>query len=132
MPYTVVKFRQMAKIKLAIAASTLTLLLSLLSIIATYQPTNATPDEVKWTKVGIPTEGKAGNWVLASGSDIRHLTIAIDGTLYCYANPAGTNYTLFKSTDAGYGWSHIGGVKDAIVDIATASDNANTIYYATV
>jgi len=25
----------------------------------------ASPDEVKWSRVNIPTEGKAGDWVLA-------------------------------------------------------------------
>ncbi|MFH0769283.1 MAG: hypothetical protein V1932_06930 [Chloroflexota bacterium] len=57
--------------------------------------------------------------------------MAIDGTLYCYANPSGANYTLFKSTDAGYSWAYTGKVKDIITDIATASDDASAVYYAT-
>ncbi|MFC1978110.1 WD40/YVTN/BNR-like repeat-containing protein, partial [Chloroflexota bacterium] len=81
--------------------------------------------------VNIPTEGETGNWVLASGTNVRHLAMAVDGTLYSYANPSGTNYTLFKSTDAGYRWSHTGKIKDSIVALATAPDDANIVYYAT-
>lgn len=92
----------------------------------------AAMDEVRWSKVNIPTEGKPGNRVLASGSSVRHPTMAIDGTLYCYANPSGTSYTLFKSTDGGCGWSHTGMVTDAIVDIATSPDDASVVYYATM
>jgi len=92
-------------------------------------PTNASPGEVKWSRVNIPTEGRAGNWVLADGSDIQHLTMAVDSTLYAYGK--GLTYTLYKSTDGGYSWSYIGDVQDSIVDIATAPNDANAIYYAT-
>ena len=108
----------------------LSLLIILASITAT-SPAAANPDEIKWSRVNIPTEGTAGNWVLASGSDVQHLTMAIDGTLYCYASPSGTSYTLFKSTDGGYSWSYTGRVKDSIVALATAPDDASVIYYAT-
>ncbi len=121
----------MAKSKILLTALALTLL-TLLSISSTTNPATAAPEEVKWSRVNIPTEGKAGDWLLASGSDVQHLTMAIDGTLYCYANPQGTSFALFKSTDAGYSWSHIGQVKDAIVDIATAPDDASIVYYATM
>ncbi|MDD5287729.1 MAG: hypothetical protein PHY28_01275 [Dehalococcoidales bacterium] len=88
-------------------------------------------DEAQWVPVNIPTEGTAGKWVLANGSDIRHLTMANDGTLYCYANPSGTTYTLFKSTDGGNSWTTTGKVTDVIIDIATLPQDAATIYYAT-
>ena len=52
-------------------------------------------------------------------SYVQHLTLARDGTIYCYASPSGTSYTLFKSGDGGYSWSSAGKVTDAIVDIAT-------------
>jgi len=58
--------------------------------------------------------------------------VAIDGSLYCYANPSGTGYTLFKSTDGGYSWSYTGKVKDTIVALAAAPDDASTIYYTTL
>ncbi len=93
--------------------------------------TMAAPDEVKWSRVKIPTEGRTGDWVLASGSSVRQPTVAIDGTLYCYANPSGTSHTLFKSTDDGYSWSYTGNVEDSVVDIATAPGDANVVYYAT-
>jgi len=53
----------------------------------------AAPDEAKWSRFNIPTEGSAGDWVLADGSDVQHLTMDIDGTLYGYATPSGTSYT---------------------------------------
>lgn len=106
-------------------------LLLLFGLLAPAASATAGPDLVKWSWVNTPTEGEAGNWVLAGGSDVRHLTAAIDGTLYCYANPAGTSYRLFKSTDGGFSWSHTGMVKDEIVAIATAPDNASIVYYAT-
>ena len=89
----------------------------------------ASPDEVKWSPVNIPAEGRAGNWVLAAGSDVQHLTMAIDGTLYAYVK--GPTYTLYKSTNGGYSWSYIGNVTNNIVDIATSPHDANLVYYAT-
>ncbi|MFC1980659.1 hypothetical protein ACFLVN_00180 [Chloroflexota bacterium] len=106
----------------------LTSFLSLFLLILTISAV-ASADEVKWSRVNIPTEGRAGDWVLADGSDIQHLTMSADGTLYAYAK--GLSYTLYKSTDGGYGWSHIDDVADDIVDIATAPANADYIYYAT-
>ncbi len=116
----------MATIKFAVE---LLLLLSLLGSISPLTSAVAAPDEVKWSRLNIPTEGKVGNWVLANGSDVQHLTMAIDGTLYAYAK--GLTYTLYKSTDEGRSWSYIGKVTDTIVDIATAPNDANTIFYAT-
>ena len=112
-------------------ALTLILLLSLLGS-TTPTPATATPDVVEWSTIDIPTDGRSGNWVLADGSDVQHLTMAVDGTIYAYANPSGTNYTLFKSTDGGFSWAYSGEVKDDIVDIATSPDDADTIYYATL
>ncbi len=116
----------MATIKFAMG---LLLLLCLLGSISPLTPAVADPDEVKWSRVNIPTEGKAGNWVLAKGSDVAHLTMAIDGTLY--AHVTGFTYTLYKSTDEGRSWSYTGEVTNAIVDIATIRNDASTIYYAT-
>jgi hypothetical protein len=79
--------------------------------------------------VNIPTEGEAGSWVLAHGSDIRHLTMAGDGSLYAYGK--GLPYTLYKSTDGGHSWAHIGKVQDAITGIAVSPHDASTIYYTT-
>jgi len=90
-------------------------------------PVFAEPDTVKWSRVNIPTQGKAGGWVLAAGSDIQHLTRASNGTLYAYGK--GLTYTLYQSADNGYSWSAIGKVQDEIVDIAIAPDNV--VYYTT-
>ncbi|MBM4432826.1 MAG: hypothetical protein FJ025_02350 [Chloroflexi bacterium] len=107
------------------------LLAALLGSVFPFSQTAASPEAAEWSVVNIPTEGKSGNWALASGSDVKYLIMAKDGTLYAYANPAGTNYRLFKSTDGGYGWSYTGQVQDTIVALAAASDDANTIAYAT-
>ena len=115
----------MAKIKLIIS---LALVLSLLTLNLTHHAT-AFSDEAKWLRVTIPTEGVAGNWVLANNSDVQHLTMSANGTIYAYVK--GLNYTLYKSTDGGYSWSHLGDVQDSIVDIALAPGDENTIYYAT-
>jgi len=118
----------MAKTKPPFIALGLILLLSLLFI--PVNPVTAIPNgEVRWSWVNIPTEGKAGNWVLADGSDVQHLAMAIDGTLYAYGK--GLTYTLLKSTDGGYSWSYTGMVQDSIVDIATAPNDASVVYYAT-
>jgi photosystem II stability/assembly factor-like uncharacterized protein len=111
--------------------SVLLLFLPLLAaIIPIYQPVSAA-DTAQWMPVNIPTEGVAGKWTLAAGSDIRCLTMANDGTLYCYANPSGTTSTLFKSTDAGRSWTTTGKVSDVIVDIAISPQDSSNVYYAT-
>ena len=122
----------MVKLKIRLLAVVLTLLLGLLTQPSPH-PVAATPEEFnQWSRVKIPGEGEAGNWVLAGGSNIQHLTLAADGSLYAYANPSGTSDRLFKSTDAGANWSATGLVKDVIVAIATAPDDAAILYYATL
>ncbi|MBI4285799.1 MAG: hypothetical protein HY670_07890 [Chloroflexi bacterium] len=93
-------------------------------------PFLANADVLKWSRVGLPAEGKAGNWVLAQGSEVKHLTMAADGTLYVHANPAGTSYTLFKSGDGGLSWKDTGKAQGTIVAIAAAPGDASVIYYA--
>jgi len=118
----------MAKMKSPAIALGLLLLLGL--IVTPLTTANATAnDEVRWSRVNIPADGGAGGWVLASGSDVQHLSMAIDGTLYAYGK--GLTRTLLKSTDGGYRWSAVGQVGDSIVDIATAPNDAGIVYYAT-
>ena len=114
----------MAKIRFAAG---LLLILSLLVSTSLPAPALADTDEVKWSRVSIPTEGNAGNWALANGSDTAHLTRAADGTLYACVN--GLTYTLYKSTDEGRSWSYTGGVTDTIVDIACSIIDADTVYF---
>ena len=61
---------------------TLTLVLGLPCFISATSPVGATTDVIEWSRVNIPREGEVGNWVLAGGSDVYHLTMASDGTLY--------------------------------------------------
>ncbi|MFC2070155.1 hypothetical protein ACFLTB_03145 [Chloroflexota bacterium] len=108
----------------------LTLLTSLPCSIYASGVAGAVADEVKWSVVDIPAGGEAGGWMLAGGSNVKHLTMTSDGTLYCYANPSATNNTLYKSIDAGFRWTSIVDVTDTIIDIATVPGTAD-IYYAT-
>ncbi len=94
-------------------------------------PATITAGNLAWTHVNIPTEGTHGKWVMAAGADIRCLTRAPDGTFYCYANPTGTPYRLFKSMDNGSSWGYCGRVEQEIIDIAVLPDNLQQIYYAT-
>ena len=107
----------------------LLLLVSLFFPIFTEPAAASSDDEVRWARVNLPAEGKAGNWVLADGSDARHLAVAVDGTIYAYGE--GLTYTLYQSKDSGYSWSYIGNVQDSIVAIAASPVAAGTIYYAT-
>ena len=122
------RIRHLAKKAFTIAAGLVLLLIPSFSIVPTL-PATASSDTVKWARVDIPTEGEAGGWVLADDSDIRHLTMAVDGTLYAYGKSL--TYTLYKSTNGGYNWSYIGNVQHNIVDIATSPADAALVYYAT-
>jgi hypothetical protein len=111
----------------------LTILLSLLvlflSLACYVYPVAASPEPLRWTRVNIPAGGEAGNWVLAGGSNIRHLALAGDDTLY--ASVQGLTFTLYRSTDGGLSWAYIGNVRDAIIDIAVSPRDTKKIYYAT-
>ena len=61
----------MAKRRIFSTALALVLLLNSLTLSLSPHPTVASPDEAKWSRVSIPTEGKPGDWVLASGSRLR-------------------------------------------------------------
>ena len=89
----------------------------------------AASEAARWTKVNIPAEGRTGNWALAAGSDIRHITAAADGTLY--AGVSGLTYSLYRSADEGYSWEQTGNVRDEIKGIAAVPEDARTLYYAT-
>ena len=115
----------MAKLRITIG---LVLLLSLLGLLPGTTQALTAPDELRWSRENIPTEGEAGGWVLANGSDVKHLSMTIDGTLYAYVT--GLPYGLYKSTDGGDSWSQTGNVASAIVAIAIAGDGT-IIYYAT-
>ncbi|MDD4875922.1 MAG: hypothetical protein PHQ86_02145 [Dehalococcoidales bacterium] len=80
-------------------ATKLLLVLIIIFTLSPLTPSAVTADDAKWSKVNIPTEGEAGDWVLANGSDVTQLTMAIDGTLYAYVK--GLSYTLYKSTNEG-------------------------------
>ena len=60
-------------------ASVLTLLVSQPGLISTPVTASEAPEPVKWSAVDIPAGGEAGGWVLAGGSDVRHLTMVADG-----------------------------------------------------
>ena len=121
-------------IKITQKLSSLLFILALLAAIIPFYHPAAAADAAQWTAVNIPAEGTTGSgntWTLANGSDIHHLMMAGDGTLYCYANPAGTTYTLFKSMNNGRSWATTGKVTDIIIDIAVLPQDSTNIYYAT-
>jgi len=95
------------------------------------QTTGVAAEAARWSSEAIPLDGQMGKWQLAAGSDPQYLTQAPDGTIYCYANPALTTDTLFKSLDGGLSWETTGRVKDLIVDIAVCPQDSNLVYYAT-
>ena len=116
---------------------TLVMVLSLAIALAPVPVAGACGQNV-WAKHAIPKEGKTGNWVLAlstSGKTRGPMDRAINGDLYVHASVDGTTYTLFKSTDDGCTWAYVGTsghlVKDAIIDIVCAPDDADVLYYAT-
>ena len=111
----------MAKAKFALG------LLLLLGLLSSTFPVSASPDIAEWSEVNTPTDGKPGDWVLALGSDIQHLSLAIDGTLYAY-KLEGTTHHLMKSTDEGHTWSETEYDGGAIADIACSWIDADTIY----
>jgi len=107
-------------------AVALGLLLLMLSSFTT--PAAASTDLLKWSRVNVPADGEKGDWGLAWGSDIKHPTVASDGTLYACVR--GLGYTLYSSADGGYSWQARGEVEDDIVAIATDPDDASLVYYA--
>ncbi len=109
--------------KIAALALLLALLLGI-SLTAT-----ASPDELRWTRVDTPGEGRSGGWVLVPDSDIRYLAAASDGTLYAYGR--GTDHTLYRSIDSGTSWEAIEEAKDTIVALATSPTDEDIIGYAT-
>jgi photosystem II stability/assembly factor-like uncharacterized protein len=93
-------------------------------------PVKASSQEpLRWNNVHIPGANEAGNQVLAAGSDVTHLALASDGTLY--AAVQGLSNSLFRSTDGGLTWAAAGNVHDNIVDIAISPRDVKRIYYAT-
>jgi photosystem II stability/assembly factor-like uncharacterized protein len=117
------RIRHMAKA----TAAALGLLLLIVSSFTT--PAAASPEPLKWSRVNIPAEGEKGDWGLGWGSDIKHLTVAVDGTLYAYGR--GLDDTLYSSDDGGLSWQATGEVADDIAAIATDPDDASLVYYAT-
>ncbi len=94
-------------------------------------PAFAEVPPVKWTEVPLPGIGDAGGWVLAPGTDLYHLTVAIDGTLYTAVEPPAEGTRLFKSTDNGTAWVRLRTVDEVVTDIAIAPDDARLVYYTT-
>ena len=88
---------------------------------------HAEPDVLEWSEVNIPTDGKPGGWQLASGSDIQHLSLALDDSLYT-DKVEGTTHHLMKSTDEGRTWEQTGYEGGVIAAIAGSRLDADIIY----
>jgi photosystem II stability/assembly factor-like uncharacterized protein len=105
------------------------LLTPLLFLAPHSMPVTASAEPLRWTKVNIPADGEAGNWVLASGSDIQRLALASDGSIYACVQ--GLANSLYRSNDGGLGWTSIGNVADNIIGMALSPRDPNRVYYAT-
>jgi hypothetical protein len=109
------------------------LALSLVVVAAPPSQVAASPLPNRWAPVAIPAAGVPGHWVLAPGSTaVGPIAIAIDGTLFAYADPAGDE-ALFRSVDGGRRWTRMIGVPGGvpIVDIVTDRVSAAVVYFAT-
>ncbi len=85
----------------------------------------------RWSNEILPADGQMGMWQLAAGSDVQHLTVSPDGTLFCHAVPELTGLTLFRSGNNGTTWTPCGNVTDIIVDIAVSDNDPKIVIYAT-
>jgi photosystem II stability/assembly factor-like uncharacterized protein len=119
-----------AMFKSRVLSKIIVLPLLILSLLLFF-PRPGSANTQSWSRFNIPSIGVPGRWVLADGSDVRCLTLAGDGTLYCSASPAGTPFRFFKSTDSGRSWSYSGRVEDPIVDIAVSPALPQNVYYVT-
>ncbi|MFC1937129.1 hypothetical protein ACFLWY_01055 [Chloroflexota bacterium] len=94
-------------------------------------PASADEDAAKWCRVDIPAEGRLGDWALADGSDVQNLTMAADGTLYCYArvkiNGTDTDM-LFRSATEGQSWQETEYEGDAITSIVCSATDPDILY----
>ncbi len=88
---------------------------------------SAESDILEWSDVNIPTDGKPGGWLLATDSDIQHLSQAIDGSLYA-DKVKNTTHHLMKSTDEGCTWEQTEYEGGAIAAIACSRLDADIIY----
>ena len=93
------------------------LALSLVVVAAPPSPVAAEPTANRWAPVPIPAQRAPGAWVLAEGATVvGPIAIAIDGTLYAYANaplaapPAPVAHGLFRSVDGGRRWTRLIGI----------------------
>jgi photosystem II stability/assembly factor-like uncharacterized protein len=103
------------------------LALGLLLWLILTSPLPAAADTVQWSRSNIPTQGRAGGWVLALGSDVKHPTMAIDGTLYAHKSD-GVSHRLMKSTDKGYTWMETKYDGGNITSITCSTTDAKTVY----
>jgi hypothetical protein len=100
--------------------------LVLIALLGLAPSVSAESAEAEWVEVDIPIAGKPGGWQLAPGSDIRSLSLAIDGTLY--AARVGTDGTrLMKSSDGGLSWTETD-YQGEVAAIACPRLNTDTVY----
>ena len=87
---------------------------------------SAETDICEWSDVNIPTEGRAGGWELAPGSDIAQLSLAA-GVLYADKRE-GTTSRLMRSEDGGLSWAETDYEGGAVVNIVCPLLDAETLY----
>jgi photosystem II stability/assembly factor-like uncharacterized protein len=102
-------------------------ILVLVVLLGTAAAVAAGADTAEWSKVNIPTEGRAGGWGLAPGSDLTNLSLAA-GVIYVNKlDELDGESRLMRSEDGGLSWAATGYQGGAVVDIVCPSDT-DTIY----
>jgi hypothetical protein len=94
-------------------------------------PASANPGDNEWTKFAYPKAGADGKYFFDDTiTYVGPLAMAINGNLYCAADPAGAA-SLMKSTDGGRTWSKLTKYTfGKVVDIVCSSENADVVYVA--
>ena len=90
------------------------------------RPTIADGNVLQWLRVNTPQDGAAGNWVLASGTEVNRIAVGSDGkTIYALDS---VTPLLFKSGDGGYTWTNVTGHLSgfsSLDDLAVSPDDPN-------
>ena len=103
-----------------------TVLLALLAGLFSW-PSAVYAGNAVWSAETIP--GTEGHVIGPSGIDVRDLALAGDGTIYAVPGDSVSDNVVYKSTDAGMGWTELDILIEADL-VAVAPDNAAVVAVA--
>ena len=100
--------------------------------LANPRPAAADEGVLQWMRLNTPQNGAAGEYVIASNSEVNRIAIGADGkTIYALDSQ---NSRLYKSGDGGYAWldlsAYVGGGA-AWTNLAVSADDANIVAVVT-